>query len=224
MKNIYADGTYLAKNGDWHEEDSPYKATLVQKALSRTGVKFETCADMGCGAGLVAEILAKNYPSAKVSGFDFSPDVQRFWANRQHVSLRQEDLLQSDERFDLVLCLDVFEHVEDYIGFLRKLRNHAGCFIFNIPLDMNMAKLVTGFRHARETSGHLHYFNAYTALETLRLAGYDVRDYYFAAGFMNRPKTWKQFLIAGPRWALVALGPKWASTITGGYSLVVTAS
>jgi len=79
-------------------------------------------------------------------------------------------------------------------------------------------------RSAREEVGHLHYFNAYTARATLELAGYKLVDSFFAAGFTAKaPKNLKQALIAGPRWALYALGPRFAAALAGGYSLVVTA-
>jgi len=142
-QSIYNDGTYLACNASWHEEDSPYKASLVEKALQRTDTSFRTCADVGCGGGLVAQLLADRHPVAAVHGWDISPDVRKFWTGKHGVTFHQQDLLATTEHFDLVVCLDVFEHVEDCIGFLRTLRERADRFIFNIPLDMNVAKLVT---------------------------------------------------------------------------------
>ena len=86
-----------------------------------------------------------------------------------NLSFVVDDLVESPEQFDLVICLDVIEHVEDYFGFLRKLRGRGKYFVFNIPLDMNVMKLVTpGIRYAREEVGHLHYFNRYTALQALK--------------------------------------------------------
>lgn len=224
MSDIYADGTYLAHNQTWHEEDSPYKARLVEKALRRTATEFGSCADVGCGSGLVAEIIARNHPQARICGYDVSPDVIGFWQARTAVTFHHADITKTTDVFDLALCLDVFEHVEDYIGFLRQLRTHARRFVFNIPLDMNIAKLITGMHTARETVGHLHYFNSYTAVATLAHAGYKVVDAYFAAGFTARPpQSVRQAIMTLPRFALMALGPKIASTIAGGYSLVVTA-
>ena len=44
--------------------------------------------------------------------------------------------------YDLILCIDVFEHVEDYIGFLKTLKNKSKYHIFNIPLDMCALKVL----------------------------------------------------------------------------------
>ncbi len=224
MNDIYADGRYLKHTRTWHEEDSPFKAAQVEKAIQRTGTRFSTCVDIGCGAGLIAELVAKNHPDCKVFGYDVSPDASEFWAGRTGVTYRQENLLESSERFDLALCLDVFEHVEDYIGFLRTLRKSAGRFIFNVPLDMSIAKLMRGLKPDRENLGHLHYFNSYTALATLELAGYKIVDSFFVPGFMaRRPANLREALVYAPRWALRALGPGIAATLVGAYSLVVTA-
>ncbi len=225
MNDIYADGHYLEKNATWHEEDSPFKAALIEKAIARTGTEFTTCVDVGCGAGLIAELVAKNHPECSVFGYDVSPDARGFWAGRTGVTYRHENLLASSERFDLALCLDVFEHVEDYIGFLRNLRERAGRFIFNVPLDMSIAKLIRGLRHDREDLGHLHYFNSYTALATLELAGYKIVDSFFAPGFMaRRPANLREAVVYAPRWvALRVLSPAIAATLVGAYSLVVTA-
>ena len=224
MNDIYSDRRYLEKNASWHEEDSPFKAALVEKAIQRTDTKFATCADVGCGAGLIAELIAKNHSEARVFGYDVSPDASEFWASRKGVTFRHENLLASTEHFDLAMCLDVFEHVEDYIGFLRDLRRSAKRFIFNIPLDMSIAKLIRGLRHDREDLGHLHYFNSYTALATLELAGYKIVDSFFAPGFMaRRPANLREAVVYAPRWALRVLNPSVAATFLGAYSLVVTA-
>lgn len=224
MSEIYADGTYLAKNASWHQEHSQYKSKLVLKALARTSTNFSTCVDVGCGAGLVAEKIAEIYPSSTVSGYDISPDAQKFWSNRKLVQFHNESLFNTDKRFDLALCLDVFEHVEDYFGFLRLLRSHANRVVFNIPLDMNVIKLITGLKSAREEVGHLHYFNSYTGIATLKDAGYSIVDSFFGAAFMAVPPVnLKQALVAIPRWGLAAFGGSVASTLAGGYSLVVTA-
>ncbi|MGC4094731.1 MAG: class I SAM-dependent methyltransferase [Polyangiaceae bacterium] len=224
---IYADGTYLANNANWHEEDSPYKAKLVAQALTRAGVQFKSCADIGCGAGKVTLLLAEQYPHAAFTGFDLSPDLEKFWGEKSapNLSLRREDPLQSERRYDLVVCLDVFEHVEDYFGFLRKLRTKGEHFLFNIPLDMSLLKLVTGgLRFARESVGHLHYFNEYTALETLKDTGYTIETSFLSAAFRKiPPRNARQAVALAPRLLLSLLGDHVGALGVGGYSLVVVA-
>jgi SAM-dependent methyltransferase len=225
---IYSDGEYLEHNKTWHAEDSPYKASFVADSIERNRVRFETCADIGCGAGLVTEILAEKYPNAEFVGYDFSKDAQKFWAQRkklQSLSYRSEDFLESPQPVDLVVCLDVFEHVEDYFGFLRSLRTKGRNFVFNIPLDMNVLRVATpGIRYCRKEVGHLHYFNEYTAIETLKDCGYHVVDTKLSVAYLAAmPRNMKQWVVLPIRLLSIALGKSFAAKFFGGISLVVYA-
>ena len=75
---------------------------------------------------------------------------------------RCEDAAASPECFDLMLFIDVVEHVEDPIGFLRALRPKAEWTVLHIPLDLSVQSVLRPGRllHARRRVGHLHYFAA----------------------------------------------------------------
>lgn len=216
---------YLLKNASWHQEDSPYKANIVIKMMARHAIKPATIADVGCGAGLVTELLARNFPNAAVAGYDISPDAAMFWPSRSapNLSYANTDILQEDTVFDLLLTLDVFEHVEDYFGFLRALKPRARYHLFNIPLDMNVLKVLTGLHHARTKVGHLHYFDAYTACETLSDTGYAIVDSFISnATRGTAPRNLRQAIVAGPRLiASTLLGDRISAKLMGGSSLVV---
>ena len=229
FRTIYSDGSYLKTNKGWHQEDSPYKAKLVSNAIARSGIRFTSCADVGCGAGLVTELLAKEFPSSTFKGFELSNDAREFWDQRQplpNLSFEIGDLVESSEEFDLVVCLDVIEHIEDYFGFLRRLRARGKQFIFNIPMDMNVMKILTpGIRYAREEVGHLHYFNRYTALQTLKDTGYRVQDSYLSSMITSSmPRNMRQAAILPMRLLSRVVGKRFATTMLGGASLVATAS
>jgi SAM-dependent methyltransferase len=229
LRSIYSDGSYLELNKTWHQEDSPYKAKLVSIAIARNRIKFATCADIGCGAGLVTELLAKEFPSSTFEGFELSNDATQFWKQRQsldNLTFKIGNIFDSKQQFDLVVCLDVFEHVEDYFGFLRNLRAKGRTFVFNVPLDMNVMKIVTpGIKFAREEVGHLHYFNRYTALRTIEDTGYRIRDSYLSSGFTSTmPRNIRQAAILPIRLLSLMFGKRFASTMFGGVSLVVTAT
>src|SRR5690606_2619873 len=109
--------------------------------------------------------------------------------------------LKPESPFDLVLCLDVFEHVEDYIGFIRGLRGLGGRFVFHIPLDMNAQMVLRGepIRRVRDVVGHLHYFNKDTALATLEEAGMKVERWFYTDGSESTYNTLKFRLAKLPR-------------------------
>jgi SAM-dependent methyltransferase len=225
--DMYHDGRYLENNETWHEEDSPYKTSFVLKIIQENQLNPKSIADIGCGSGLVAELIAKAYPEAKVVGYDISPDASSFWSKRRapNLSFKLEDYGSSDADYELATCLDVFEHVDDYLGFLRTIRPHSKYVVFNIPLDMSVMKLVTpGIRRARTVSGHLHYFNIYTARETLKDCGYEIVDSFVSSPlFSTLPRNIFQWLLVLPRMGLSLVNKRMAATLLGGHSLVVLA-
>ncbi len=228
-ESIYDDGAYLDANQTWHSEDSPYKARLVMEALIKSGSDFKSALDIGCGAGLVTEILANKMADKHFTGNDSSKVAQLLWTKRvvlPNLQFSTADPLSGTKCFDLIMCLDVFEHVEDVFGFLRGLRGVGRKFIFNIPLDMNAIKVATGgIRKAREQVGHLHYFNEYSAIQTLENCGYTILWTKLSVAYLaNLPQNWKQALAWPFRCLSLILGKRVAARLSGGMSLVVVAT
>lgn len=225
-KSIYDDGTYLNSNADLHQEDSAYKAQLVIELLASLSAK--SVLEVGFGAGEVIRLIASDCPGIQFHGCDVSPDAAKFWAEKQapNLSFSLSNLLESDEKADVVLCLDAFEHVDDYLGFLRKLKEHGSHFIFDIPMDMCVMKLLTrGLAYARAEVGHLHYFNEWSAKATLTDCGYEIEAARLCAAFLHLPpRNFRQWLAVVPRvCAHFLLGSSLACKLLGGYSLLVRA-
>jgi SAM-dependent methyltransferase len=226
--DIYNNEEYLAINSNWHQEDSPYKASLVKKMIKRNNLTFDICADIGCGAGLITEILSKEYVGSNFIGCDLSRDANAFWEQRSKYSnleFTNRDITEDSDVFDLIVCLDVFEHVENYFLFLKDLKKTGNKFIFNIPLDMNVMKVITnGIKFARTEVGHLHYFSEYTALQTLQDCGYQVKDSFLSAAYLSTlPRNKRQLAVLPFRLLTLALGKSFGARIFGGQSLVVYA-
>jgi hypothetical protein len=126
---------------------------------------------------------------------------------------------------DLLLCIDVLEHVEDYLGLLRALRSRAVYKVFHIPLQMNALHILRNTPVAsRSRLGHLHYFMKDTALATLVDAGYVVLDWSYTAGSLDLKKGGLgQRLLRVPRMVFWRIAPDFAVRLLGGYSLLVLA-
>lgn len=224
--SIYNEGTYLKHNANWHQEDSPYKAKLIIDLLDNLSVK--SILEVGCGAGEILKILSHRFPDIQFYGYDISADAANFWAEKKssNLSFFCANLLESEKHADAVLCLDVFEHIEDYMGFLKKLRSHGSHFIFNVPMDMCVMKLLSsGLMHARKEVGHLHYFNEWSAKATLADCGYEIEVAKLSPAFLKiPPRNFRQALVVVPRVvAHFLLGSRLACKLLGGYSLIVRA-
>ena len=90
---------------------------------------------------------------------------------------------------------------------------------------MNVVKVITnGIKLARTEVGHLHYFNEYTALETLKDCGFNVIDSFLSTAFLSvPPRNVRQLALLPLRLFTLIFGKSFAARIFGGQSLVVYA-
>ena len=226
QESQYVDGTYRESNPDWHDEDAPWKSQRIADFLRDQGVAPRSVCDIGCGAGGVLAGLAERLPEATLVGYDISPQAVEL-ARRLHpgVEVRLgEAENQPAEPFDLVMLIDVVEHVDDYLGFLRRSAPLGRRLLCHVPLDMSAQMVARGepIRRVREQVGHLHYFSKDTALATLRDAGYRIEATRYLGETIDSPnRTLRMRLASWPRRICFRLAPDLTVRILGGYSLLV---
>lgn len=227
---MYQSGEYLDKNPRWHAADSPWKAAQILKMIRKQNLNPATVCEVGCGAGEILNRLHAELPATNFFGYEVSPQAYEICSakTKERLQFRLGDLLETEERFDLLLCIDVFEHVPDYLSFLERLRGRASRFIFHIPLDLSALSLLRPARlmKTRYGVGHLHMFTAETALAVLKDTGYETLDSFFTAGGLELEKNQKRLrtvLANLPRRVLGKFNPRLAARILGGYSLLVFA-
>ena len=225
----YNDGDYLSKNADWHVEDSPWKAKQIDKIINRNKLIPKTICEVGCGSGEILRQLSlkPRYAEVEFTGYEISDDAFELCQSRsaEHLTYLKKDLLEDEKRYDITLCIDVFEHVENYMGFVRGLREKGEYKVFHIPLDLSVSNILRGrLMHGRHSVGHLHYFTPDTAIATLIDCGYEIVDTMYTPSFADLPSTsWKAKLIKLPRHILYKVSPKILSTLIGGVSFMVLA-
>jgi SAM-dependent methyltransferase len=100
--------------------------------------------DAGSGRGDFAIYLARRFPAAQVIGLDIDPAcVERSRAIAAQLGLtnlafQAGDLVTAafDEPFDLVISIDVLEHIVEQEAAIRNLRQHlapGGKYFFHVP-------------------------------------------------------------------------------------------
>jgi SAM-dependent methyltransferase len=218
---------YLKKNTTWHVEDSPWKAKQIFKMIERNALKPKKIVEIGCGAGevLVQLQLLLNDPSVKYEGYDISPDAFELSKGRSNENLVffKEDLLTKKKAFfDLCLVIDVFEHVDHYIHFIKQCGNKAKYKIYHVPLDLHVNALLRNtLINTRKSVGHIHYFTKSTALATLADSGQEIIDYFYTPATVDLPKSQKAKIGNLFRRVLFKIKPDLSAHLFGGYSLMV---
>jgi SAM-dependent methyltransferase len=223
----YRDGTQLGRTPDWFESDAGWKAARVRELMRKHGMEPSSICDVGCGTGGVLDHLSRTLPSTtKLVGYEMSPQAIALAPEErsQRITFVSEWDEEVEGSFDLMLVLDVIEHVDDYLGFLRTLHGRASSFIFHIPLDVSVQTVLRAspFTRARESLGHLHYFSRDTALATLHDTGYVTVDEELTQPGID---LWggKSRLARLPRKVAFRLNPRLAARVMGGFSLLVLA-
>ena len=158
---------FASHAGDWWDPDgseamlhklNPVRLKYVRDQIDqhwqcdecgRRPLEGKTALDVGCGAGLLAEPLARL--GAAVTGIDAAPEL--IAVAREHsaaqglaIDYRAGDVQQLDGSFDLVTCMEVIEHVADPAAFLDALARRlapGGLLIMSTPNATSWSRLMT---------------------------------------------------------------------------------
>jgi 2-polyprenyl-6-hydroxyphenyl methylase/3-demethylubiquinone-9 3-methyltransferase len=155
---------------------------------SRRPLEGKSALDVGCGAGLLAEPLARL--GAEVTAIDAAPEliaVARDHEARQGLGIdyRAAAVEDTDGQFDLVTSLEVIEHVADPQAFVEALAKRlapGGLMILSTPNRTAWSKLLTitlaeGFgRIPKGTHDYDKFIDPEGMKQLLEKAGLKCRD------------------------------------------------
>ena len=158
---------FAAHAGDWWDPNgseamlhklNPVRLAYIRDRIDqhwqcdehlRRPLEGRTALDVGCGAGLLAEPLARM--GASVTAIDAAAEL--IAAARDHaagqglaIDYRAAPVEQLDGAFDLVTCLEVIEHVANPQAFLKLLARRLapnGLMILSTPNRTGWSKLLT---------------------------------------------------------------------------------
>lgn len=235
IENRYSDNSYLAENPEWDRQDAPWKAATVQRILVDNKITPTSLCEVGCGSGDIIINLSKYYPDSQMTGFDISPQAAEFWSDHTDIEGVRNHKLEfklgdfhaiNDKKYDVLLMLDVFEHVRDPYTFLELSGEHAQYFIFHIPLDLSASSVLRKkpLINTRRKVGHLHFYTKDLAIETLTDSGFKIVDWKYTGASLNMPNiSLKTRLARLPRRVAYFFNKDWGVRLLGGETLIVLA-
>lgn len=183
---------------------------------SRTPLAGKRAADVGCGAGLLAEPLARL--GADVTGIDAAPEniaAARLHAEGQGLAIdyRAGSVDALVGKYDLITSLEVVEHVLEpraFIGGLADALSGDGLLILSTPNRTSMSRLMmitlgegTG-RIPKGTHDWEKFLTPEELCALLRDAGLEVLDmtglsYSLASGFTLSDNKSLDYLVTARR-------------------------
>ncbi len=135
---------------------NPVRLGFIRRAIDRhwrtapeslRPLTGRTALDVGCGAGLMTEPLARL--GASVTGLDAAPEsiaVAQVHADAQGLPIRYEaaDVATFPGQFDLVTSMEVIEHVTDpgaFVGALAARLGEGGLLILSTPNRSTLSRI-----------------------------------------------------------------------------------
>ncbi len=157
--------------------------------------------EIGSGTGATISWLRERWPTAHFTGIDCLEEAREELAQAADVSFIADldRALPQLDRYDLILALDVLEHLVDPWTVLRNLADHLtddGLIIVSVPnvsrLSVSLPLLLSNqFRYTADgilDRTHLRFFTPETAAELVTGAGLAIEDARLTGLGQGRPK------------------------------------
>jgi SAM-dependent methyltransferase len=149
---------------------------------------FSSVLDAGCGEGEIIQRIVDRYSPRRLAGVDLDPNlIERL--NRLHPQYRftagSLEAYRDDQHYDVVLCLEVLEHITEYRAALSNLAAlSADRYIISVPNEplfraANLARLKY-LRRLGNTPGHVNNFS-------FRRFGRILREAFPGSAITTRP-------------------------------------
>jgi SAM-dependent methyltransferase len=185
----------------WELARSKVVMDIIEDHLPQLSEVGTEVLDIGCGDSWLIEQIAKDYSQAHLTAVDtaFSKELleayrKKFVTDQFHFDTDLSRALQGIEKVDLVLLLDVIEHIEDEIQFLRNLIKKQEAvtndtlFLITVPAFQSL------FSAHDEFLGHYRRYNRKILTNRLESSGLEVikTGYFFSS--LVPPRSFIKFL------------------------------
>ena len=184
--------------GDSHPIDLASRNDAVAQVKKCLPSAQAVIMEIGCSSGFLIRDLASSFPEAVIIGADVVKEpLYRLAKTLPGIPLIRFDLLQSplpDQSVDVLIMLNVLEHIEDDVLALQKAFNllkPGGALIIEVPAGPNLYDAY---------DAELHHFRRYSASE--------LQSKLTQAGFKVSRKSHLGFVLF-PAFAAVKLLNKW---------------
>lgn len=229
VEERYTSDWYFSNNENWHEEDAAFKANEVIKILTKNKINPLSIADVGCGTGEVLNLLSQDSYFSDNTFFE-GYEIAHIAYERAKMKQSKQLLFYNTQmpafkQYDLILLLDVIEHIPDYWSLLNELKQSSSYLLLHIPLDLSLYSLYKEplLIEQLQTVGHIHFFTKKLVQENLALCGLKIIDYHYTPpSDMLQPNQKLKLKIKNKLKKMAfQLNNDWAVKWLGGYSMMV---
>jgi 2-polyprenyl-6-hydroxyphenyl methylase/3-demethylubiquinone-9 3-methyltransferase len=186
----------------------------IVSVIRQIGITPNEILDVGCGTGLLAQALVEHGYS-NVTGVDWLPkekvEYLKYLNSYYQVNLNEaSEMPLPSKKYDLVICSDVLEHLENPASVIRQMAkfvNPEGVILITVPNAVNIFQrwrfLLTGNSTRYKTEkpngwGHITFFTTNIMKSLAQRGGLKVKKIYgggcYHDGMWFLPqKSWSSF-------------------------------
>lgn len=178
---------YIIKNPTLHCEDASNKAKYIKHILEKVSFKPNSIVDVGCGSGMVLMKLLENIGPVEACGIDISSkiiDIAIKNDQKKLVRWIKSDIFQLNiVKYDLVIAIDIIEHIQDDRKLLKKISDFGKFFIIKVPIEDNLVNKFIKFltnnkvdpnRDTEKKYGHIHHYSEKSFTDMLVGSNYNI--------------------------------------------------
>jgi SAM-dependent methyltransferase len=171
-----------------------FRYKLIAEELAAAELRPHAVLDCGCGDGALLSEIVKHIPCGTLHGIDIASNVPLHLSGVP-IQFQAEDLgrplpKEMHGLYDLVLCSEVIEHVEDDAMVLRNLANLIA------PGGTVVLTTQTGkIYRTEEFLGHIRHYGLRDLCARIERSGLDIQKCYVAGWpWLNAQKIAAQYL------------------------------
>lgn len=134
-------------------------------------LEFRSVLDVGCGQGSLLRELLTAFPGIEPHGVDLSASAVALAQSKvPEGRFRTLDLVREalPETYDLLICSEVLEHIEDDLAAMRNLRRMCGGHLLVTTVQGRMRSFEP------EAVGHVRNYGRTELVDKLRQAGFEI--------------------------------------------------
>jgi SAM-dependent methyltransferase len=205
-KAFYDDVGFAWRDMQRYAPAPRYLRRMVMKELNR--LSFESVLDVGCGEGTLLKMIGEKYPAVALAGCEFSETALRYSREQLpqshffNLDILKDDV--SDISYDLLISVQVLEHLEDDVLAIERMRQMCKRYLL---VSVPGGKFDANGRQ----NGHFRHYTKQDLVQKMERAGFRVIR-AFTCGWPVHSLFYRQLMRHLPRTALDQVG-------LGAYSL-----
>lgn len=169
----------------WHTQ----KISLAKRIIG--DIKFKNCLDVGCASGYMLSQIEKAFPGQRYYGVDIYDKAIKF-AKQRYPGINfkvaaADGVPFKDNFFDLVICYETIEHVEDptlSLKDIKRILRKGGTLILAMDSGNWLFRLVWFFWEKTKgrvwDGAHLHPFKSNELEQIVLKSGFKIKEKLFS--------------------------------------------